>query len=164
MSISFIDIPCLERWVSHLFLGRTSMNAKLLLIPLLLVMVSGSAAVEGDLARIQGRWGTTVGPRKDADVLLEIKGNAVSATIQTAKGMRILADGEIRIDERMRPKALDWVKFTTVDGHEVPLILAIYRIEGDRLIIRSGGFNDRRPTAFEGGEGIWSEVLVFERR
>ena len=146
-------------------LGRTPMRTKLSLIPLVLVLVSSrSGAVEGDLARLQGRWGATIGPRREADVLLEINGNAVSATIRTAKGLKILADGEIRIDERMSPKALDWVKFTTVDGHEVPEMQAIYRIEGDRLIIRSGGFNDRRPTAFEGGPGIWSEVLVFQRR
>ena len=38
------------------------------------------------------------------------------------------------------------------------------RVEGDRLIVRSGGFNDDRPKAFEkGGEGCWTDVLVFTR-
>lgn len=67
-------------------------------------------------------------------------------------------------DEATSPRSLDWVRFSTLDGAEVPRLLSIHRIEGDRLIVRSGGSNDSRPRAFEGGgEGCWTEGLVFCR-
>jgi hypothetical protein len=40
---------------------------------------------------------------------------------------------------------------------------AIYRFDGEQLTMRSGGFNDGRPTAFEPGDGIWADVLTFRR-
>jgi uncharacterized protein (TIGR03067 family) len=140
------------------------MNAKIALSLLLAVMASGAApAVQGDLARLQGPWETKVGLKKGTTVRIEIKGKLVAATISTPQGIKIQADGEVKIDETVTPKALDWVKFTTLDGEEVPEVHAIYRIEGDRLFIRSGGFNDQRPTEFNPGDGVWANVLVFER-
>src|SRR3954464_8159124 len=104
-----------------------------------------SPAVDGDLARLQGRWQTKIGLRKATVVLIEIKGRSVAATISTPQGRKIQADGELKIDETTSPKALDWVKFTTIDGEEVPEMHAIYRLEDNRLFIRSGGFSDQRP-------------------
>jgi uncharacterized protein (TIGR03067 family) len=104
-----------------------------------------------------------VGLRKATVVRIEIKGRAVAATISTPQGKKIQAEGEVKLDESANPKALDWVKFTTLDGEEVPEVHAIYRLEGERLLIRSGGFNDDRPTEFQPGEGVWAKVLVFER-
>jgi len=117
----------------------------------------------GDLSKLQGRWETKVGLRKATIVALEIKGNAVAATISTPQGRKIQADGELRLDETTSPKALDWVKFTTIDGDEVPEMRAIYRLEEGRLYVRSGGFNDDRPTKFDAGEGVWANVLIFQR-
>jgi uncharacterized protein (TIGR03067 family) len=141
------------------------MKATLSLSLLLVVTAIGAspAVVEGDLARLQGQWETRVGLRKGTTVRIEIKGRAVAATISTPQGVKIQADGEVKIDETASPKAIDWVKFTTLDGEEVPEVRAIYRIEGDRLVIRSGGFNDQRPTEFNPGEGVWANVLVFVR-
>jgi uncharacterized protein (TIGR03067 family) len=140
------------------------MNAKTSLSLLLVVMASGAApAVQGDLARLQGQWETKVGLKKGTTVRIEIKGQSVAATISTPQGVKIRADGELKIDETVSPKALDWVKFTTLDGEDVPEVHAIYRLEGERLFIRSGGFNDQRPTEFNPGEGVWASVLVFER-
>lgn len=140
------------------------MTVRISLGLLLVALVSGATpSVDGDLARLQGRWETKVGLRKATLVRLEIKGKAVAATISTPQGRKIQADGEVKINESVQPKALDWVKFTTLDGEEVPEMHAIYRLEGQRLFIRSGGFNDDRPTEFDPGEGVWAKVLVFER-
>src|SRR5262249_2100170 len=118
---------------------------------------------EGDLAKLQGRWETKVGLRKGTVVRIEIKGNTVAATISTPQGVKIQADGELKIDESAKPKAADWVKFTTGDGEEIPELRSIYRLENEQLYIRSGGFNDQRPTEFDPGEGVWANVLVFRR-
>jgi len=127
-------------------------------------LASGAApVVEGDLARLQGRWETKVGQKRATVVRIEIKGRTVTATISTPQGIKIKADGEVKIDETSSPKALDWVKFTTLDGEEVPEVRAIYRLDGDRWVIRSGGFNDQRPKEFNAGDGVWAAVLTFER-
>ena len=140
------------------------MKATRILILGLAALASGAApAVNGDLAKLQGRWETRVGLRKATIVRIEIKGNSVAATISTPQGRKIQADGQVKLDESVEPKALDWVKFTTLDGEEVPEVKAIYRLEGDRFYLRSGGFNDERPTEFNPGEGVWAKVLVFQR-
>ena len=119
---------------------------------------------QGDLTRIQGHWEASVGRKKEFAVSLDVKGNEVSATITPRIGPKVKASGELQLDESVSPRSLDWVKFSTVDGTQVPTLHSIYRLEGDRLLVRSGGFNDDRPKAFEkGGEGVWTEVLVFKR-
>jgi uncharacterized protein (TIGR03067 family) len=124
----------------------------------------GAAPDQGDLPRLQGRWEASVGRRKEFAVTIEVKGREVAATITPKIGPKLKANGELQLDESVTPRSLDWVKFSTRDGTEVPTLHAIYRLEGDRLIVRSGGFNDDRPKAFEkGGEGVWTEVLVFTR-
>ena len=118
----------------------------------------------GDLGRMQGRWEASVGKRRDFSVILEVKGSEVAATISPKVGPKLKASGALQLDEAAKPRSLDWVDFATPDGVEVPRILSIYRLEGDRLILRSGGFNDVRPRSFEpGGEGVWTDVLVFRR-
>jgi uncharacterized protein (TIGR03067 family) len=136
-----------------------------LIFPLvLLVTATGAGPESGDLGKLQGRWEASVGKRQEFSVTLEVKGNEVSATIKPRKGPKVKATGELQIDEKASPRSLDWVKFSTPDGIEVPKMLSIYRLEGDRLYVRSGGFNDARPKAFEAsGEGLWSEVMVFTK-
>ena len=125
--------------------------------------IGGAPSTEGDLGKLQGPWETKVGLKKGTTVRIEIKGKDVAATISTPLGIKIQAEGELKIDEAVSPKAIDWIKFTTLDGEEVPEVRAIYRLEGERFVIRSGGFNDRRPKEFNPGEGVWANVLVFER-
>ena len=127
-------------------------------------LAMGAEPDKGDLGKLQGSWEASVGKKREVKVSLEVKGNEVSATITPKLGPKVKANGELQLDESASPRSLDWVKFSTPDGIEVPKLLSIYRLEGDRLIVRSGGFNDARPKAFEaGGEGIWTDVLVFTR-
>jgi uncharacterized protein (TIGR03067 family) len=137
----------------------------LLILSMLIVPAMGAEPEAGtDLSKIQGRWEATVGKKRELSVVLEVKGNDVSATISPKRGPKLKATGELQIDPAVTPRSLDWVKFSTPDGIEVPKILSIYRLEGDKLIVRSGGFNDARPKSFDaGGEGIWTEAMVFTR-
>ena len=141
------------------------MHRRLMVVAVVLTSFGlGAAPEQGDLPRLQGRWEASVGRRKEFVVSLEVKGREVSATITPKFGPKLKANGELQLDESASPRSLDWVKFSTPDGIEVPKLLSIYRLEGDRLIVRSGGFNDARPKAFEkGGAGCWSDVLVFTR-
>jgi|GEM_PF-3217921 len=110
-----------------------------LALSILMQGVEAAPLTEGDLDRLQGRWEAKVGRKEGTVVTLEIKGQAVAATITTPRGLKIRADGEVRLDETTSPKTLDWVKFTTLDGEEVPALRAIYRLEEGRLQVRSGG-------------------------
>ncbi len=140
------------------------MRIRTLSVVAVLASALGAAPEGSDLGRLQGRWEASVGKKREFSVSLDVKGNEVSATITPRRGPKVRASGELQIDEAASPRALDWVNFSTPDGIEVPRLLSIYRLEGDRLILRSGGFNDARPRAFEAaGEGVWSEVLVFTR-
>jgi uncharacterized protein (TIGR03067 family) len=139
------------------------LSALLLLISSAGASPAASPSVTDDVARLQGRWQTRVGAKKEVRVALEIRGSQVDATITTKLGLKVKASGAIRVNESTSPRSLDWVGFKTPDGQDVPDLLAIYRLEGDRFTLRSGGFNDERPTDFEPGEGMWADVLVFER-
>ena len=137
----------------------------LMILSVMIVPAMGAEPEAGsDLSKIQGRWEATVGKKRDFAVCLEVKGNDVSATISPKRGPKLKASGELQLDPKVSPRSLDWVKFSTPDGIEVPKVLSIYRLEGDKLIVRSGGFNDARPKSFEaGGEGLWTQVMVFTR-
>ncbi len=141
------------------------MRRRVLSMLVLLAAASLGAAPEGsDLSKLQGCWETSVGRRREISVTIEIKGNDVAATVTPKVGPKLRVSGELQVDEAASPRSLDWVKFSTLDGQEIPRLLSIYRLEGDRLVVRSGGFNDSRPKVFEkGGEGVWSEVVVFTR-
>lgn len=137
----------------------------LMILSVLIVPAMGAEPESGsDLSKMQGRWEATVGKKREFSVSLEVKGNEVSATIVPKRGPKLKASGELQLDPTVTPRSLDWVKFSTPDGIEVPKVLSIYRLEGEKLILRSGGFNDTRPKSFEaGGEGVWTEVMVFTR-
>ncbi len=138
------------------------MNAKIV-SGLILAVLSFGAAPEStnDLSKLQGRWETKVGLAQGDAGFDRDQRECGGRDDRDAAGRKIQADGELKLDETTSPKALDWVKFTTIDGEEVPEMRAIYRLEEGRLYIRSGGFNDDRPTGFDAGEGVWANVLVF---
>src|SRR5947209_163436 len=112
------------------------MHRRLLLVAIVAGFGLGAAPEQGDLPRLQGRWEASVGRRKEFAVVLEVKGREVAATITPKIGPKLKANGELQLDESVSPRSLDWVKFSTADGTEVPPLHAIYRLEGDRLILR----------------------------
>src|SRR5947209_6391953 len=94
------------------------------------VAPAADVAPAGDLARLQGTWTTEAGPDRDIRVTLTIDGRRATVRVDLPGGGSFRARGEVRIDEKVSPKAWDWVKFAGVDGQALPEIPAIYRIDG----------------------------------
>ena len=125
---------------------------------------AGTPNPSSDLGRLQGRWEAKAGKRVEFQVVLEIEGNQATATITPKVGPTVRATGEIKLDEGVSPRSIDWVNFATRDGQDLPPMLAIYRVDGDKFTLKNGGFNDSRPESFEGlGEGIWTQTVEFRR-
>ncbi len=118
---------------------------------------------DSDLSRLQGRWTARAGARREVRVLLQIQGKKVDASISTPQGIRFQLRGELKLDESTTPRNLDWIKFSGADQQEFPDVPAIYKISRDTFTICNGGLNGPRPKEFKSGEGVLSEVIVFER-
>jgi uncharacterized protein (TIGR03067 family) len=118
---------------------------------------------EGDIARLQGRWTAKAGPQGNIQVLLEIEGQQARIDIATPQGLKFQVQGELRINDRVIPRTLDWVKFTGLDEQSLPDIPAIYELDGQTFKVCNGGPNSTRPKEFKPGEGILAGIVVFER-
>jgi uncharacterized protein (TIGR03067 family) len=118
---------------------------------------------QGDLARLQGRWTTQAGPKRNVTVVLDIQGIKARVGISTPQGLNFQVQGELRLNDRVAPRALDWVKFTGLDEQDLPDIPAIYEINGETFKVCNGGPNSARPTEFKRGESVLADVHVFER-
>jgi uncharacterized protein (TIGR03067 family) len=108
---------------------------------------------KGDLAKLQGSWASKVGPNKDIPIILTIKGGAIEVNVTRPGGEEIKLKGEIKVDEKASPKTLDWAKLSARPGEEIPENLGIYKLDGDTLIVCTGGPGNQRPTKFEAGDG-----------
>ena len=124
---------------------------------------AGEAPVEGDLARLQGRWVTKAGARRNIVVVLDVEGRTAKVDITTPQGLKFHATGELRINEAVAPRALDWVGFSGLDSQDLPDIPAIYEIVGETFKVCNGGPNSPRPSEFKPGENILADIHVFER-
>ena len=106
----------------------------------------------GDLAKLQGKWTTKVGPDRDIPVVFDIKGKKVVIDGEF-NGQAFSLEGELKLDEKATPnKTIDWTKFTGPNGDDIPDNKGIYRIEGDKVTICSGGPGNDRPTEFKAGD------------
>ena len=126
-------------------------------------LLAAEAWVEGDLARLQGKWVTRAGARQKIVVVLDVEGNKANVDVTTPQGVKLHASGELRINESVAPRALDWVGFTGLDSQDLPDILAIYEINGETFKVCNGGPNSARPSEFKPGENVLADVHVFER-
>ena len=118
---------------------------------------------DSDLGKLQGRWTARTGARREVRVVLDIKGRQATASIKTPHGMRLLLDGEVKLDETTSPRRVDWIKFSGADQQEFPPLLGIYTVERDRFTVCNGGLDKARPTEFKAGDGLLAEVVVFQR-
>jgi len=111
-----------------------------------------AVGLKGDLAKIQGTWTAKVGPQDDIPITLVFKENTVSLVI-TFNGEDRTMKGEIKLDEAAKPnKTIDWVNFKGLEGEEVPVNLGIYKFDGDKFTVCSGGPGNPRPTEFKAGD------------
>lgn len=136
---------------------------------ILTVAASGSLAqdakkddLKGDLAKVQGKWMASVGPNKDIPLTLDFKGNKVTILV-TFNGEENTIKGEFKIDDTKNPKTWDWTKFEGPNGENLGENLAVYKLEGDKLTINSGGPGKDRPKDFmeTGAEG--ANLVEFTR-
>jgi uncharacterized protein (TIGR03067 family) len=118
---------------------------------------------ESDIARLQGRWAAKAGPQGNIQVLLEIEGQQARINIATPQGLKFQVQGELRINDKVVPRTLDWVKFTGLDDQDLPDIPAIYELDGETFKVCNGGPNSARPKEFKPGQGILASIVVFER-
>ena len=120
-------------------------------------------ATDSDLGRLQGRWACRVGARKQIHVVLTVRGRQVDAAINGPQGIRLQAQGEVKVDETTSPRQVDWMNFTSADQQDLPPLAGIYKLDGNTFTVCTGGMNGTRPKEFKPGEGVLSEVVVFRR-
>jgi uncharacterized protein (TIGR03067 family) len=139
----------------------------LLIVPALLAASPGEGSPtpgpSGDLAKLQGAWTVKAGPKRDIPVTLAIKGTEVSVDLASPLGIKVHAEGKLKINESANPKTIDWVGFSIVDGQDFPDVLGIYELSEATFKMVTGGSNDRRPSEFKKGDGALADVLVFTR-
>ncbi|HEV3167458.1 MAG TPA: TIGR03067 domain-containing protein [Isosphaeraceae bacterium] len=107
-------------------------------------------APSGDLAKLQGKWTSMGGPARDTPVLLELKGTTVTMSAKFADGQtRTMVQGTIKVDEKAKPRAIDFLKCKGPLDGPLPDTQAIYDLDGDTLKIAypKKGPEDR-PTEF----------------
>jgi uncharacterized protein (TIGR03067 family) len=120
-------------------------------------------AANSDLGRLQGSWTARAGARKEIRVVLTVRGREVDVAISTPQGIRAKAQGVVKFDETTSPRQVDWINFTSADQQEFPQIPGIYKLDGDTFTVCNGGMNGSRPKEFKPGDGVLSEVVVFQR-
>ncbi|HEV3167459.1 MAG TPA: TIGR03067 domain-containing protein [Isosphaeraceae bacterium] len=146
---------------------------RLLAAACLVIAVSASPAraadddaPKGDLAKVQGKWKgkLTVGADQTViQLVMEIKNKNVTINVTPPDGEAIEIKGEIKLDEKAKPKAWDWTKFTGPGGDAPGDNLAIYELDGDSLKICSGGPNNPRPTEMKAGDDGPPNLVTFTR-
>ena len=138
-------------------------SAALLALVLLAPQAPAADEPKGDLALLQGSWSAKVGPEKNIPITLTIKGNDVDLAVARPDGQEARLKGEIKIDDKASPRTVDFLKFSTPGGDDVPTNLGLYKLEGDNWTVCSGGPGNDRPTKFEGGEGAPPTLTTWMR-
>ena len=124
-----------------------------------------SKEVKEELERLQGTW-ILVGRELDGkkateeevktlDGKLIQKGNRFT---YTSRGDETGRRGTFKIDPTANPKQLEW----TAMGEEKK-VLAIYKLEGDRLTICAGS-GDKRPREFTTKPGDGQVIVIYQRQ
>jgi len=116
-----------------------------------------------DDTRLQGTWKALDGPNKDRPIVVSFKDAKVEAKVTTENGNEIEVKGEYVLNDSASPKTVDFVKFKRSNGDEMPDNLGIYKLDGDSLIICTGGPGNARPTEFKGG-GEGPRMWTFTRQ
>ena len=119
-------------------------------------------APKGDLAKVQGKWSAMFGPNMDVPNTVEFKGKIANIVV-TINGEDRTLKGEIKLDDAKSPKEWDWTKFEGPDGKKVDDNLAIYKLEGDKLTLCSGGPGNDRPSEFKAGDAGPPNLVEFTR-
>jgi uncharacterized protein (TIGR03067 family) len=137
--------------------------ASLFLVVSTCAVYADDEAPKGDLAKLQGKWKTMIGPNKDIPITIEIKGKNIAATFTNDEGKEMTLKGELKLDEKAKPKTADFVNFRGGDGEDMPDNLAIYELADDEWKVCAGGHNNPRPTDFKDSDDGGPHLLVLKR-
>jgi uncharacterized protein (TIGR03067 family) len=112
---------------------------------------------DGDADKLKGKWSAKVGPNQDVPITIEFKDKSLEIAIETGDGQNLTIHGEYKLDEKAKPKTIDFLNFKSDDGNAHEDNKGIYELTGDTLKICTGGPGNTRPTEFfpaeEGGRG-----------
>jgi uncharacterized protein (TIGR03067 family) len=142
---------------------KTFLAACLVIVSCAVSSPAADDAPSGDLAKLQGKWKGTVGPNQDIPLVMELKGKAVTLALTIPQGQDLELKGQVKLDDKAKPKTWDWIKFTRPDGEDAPDNLALYELDGDTLKICSGGPGNARPTEFKAGDGGPPQIVTLTR-
>src|SRR5262245_22049248 len=143
------------------------MTLRTLIVPLLVVLAGAVAPqkddVQGDLAKLQGKWRASSGPEGVITLTMEIDGKTLLLTYTPPFGEERTYKGEIQLDESATPRGMNWIKMTA-EGKSLPDTRAIYELDGESLKVSSNGPDKDRPTEFAKAENDGPpRTLVFRR-
>jgi uncharacterized protein (TIGR03067 family) len=125
----------------------------------------GPAAVAEEVAKFQGTWKQVAYERDGVTDPPDEQGWGPRVTFTGNEFVVTLADGSIpirgtfRLDPTRHPKAVDWTDEIGEDAGKT--LLAIYKLEGDRLVFCAAYPGLERPTEFRTRPG---QVLRVSRR
>ncbi len=106
---------------------------------------------EGDLKAFEGEWVQDAQGHEDT---WTFKGTNCKLVAPTRK-----YDMTMKLDEKAKPKAVDFKTDKGPEDAEGKTLLAIYKIDGDKATICLSVMPDVRPTEFKQEEG---STFVFE--
>lgn len=142
--------------VASLLLSAATLTAAL-------AVADDKKAPEGDLAKFQGRWSTTIKTSGgEIPLVVEFKDQDVIIEMKNADGEKITVEGKFKLDEKASPKQVDFVELTSPNGDSSPDSHGIYEIKDDEIKIRTGGPDNPRPDNFE-DSGSDDRQVVLKR-
>src|SRR5262245_63737638 len=118
---------------------------------------SRSDAIAEEMERFQGTWRQTAHERDGVADPPDEQGWEPRVTFTGDTFVVTLADGStaikgtFKLDPTQQPKAVDWTDTFGPDAGKT--FLAIYSLEGDRLVICAAAEGQGRPTGFRSGRG-----------
>jgi uncharacterized protein (TIGR03067 family) len=122
-------------------------------------------AIEEEMRTLQGTWKQIAYERDGVTEPLDEEGWEPRVTFRGDTFVVTLADGSIpingtyRLDPTRDPKTIDWQDATGEDAGKT--LLAIYSLEGDRLVFCAACPGCARPMEFRAGPG---QVLRVNQR
>jgi uncharacterized protein (TIGR03067 family) len=138
-------------------------------------LLASEEETKKDLALLQGEWrviaiesdGSKVPPMLLRSFLMTFKGNTFTAVhVEKVDDVdtELRSSGTFKIDPTKEPKWLDVVKKPASADEKETTQYAIYKFDGDKLIICSTRVGDKeRPTTFAPKRKLGFTILTLER-
>lgn len=116
-----------------------------------------------DLAKMKGRWESSIAGAPGQKFTLEVDGDRATITFQGGKGAKSAIKGKFKVDESTTPKSLDLIDFISALNQPIATRKAIYELDGDVLRMSIGVPGGPRPTTFEAGAKGDPGIQVWKR-